>query len=135
MRGAIRIFRLFIPFEKAICATSPIRDMMVPCQNLGCITRSQREKTTMSSCTLFPRPNVFGLAIWFDQSHSKLSVFPVAANISLTKLHFFGAISSRYSSGISATNRLAILLEYVPNVKRSLARVIMSFFFARVMAT
>ena len=109
---------------------------MVPHQNFVWDTLSPSEKFINESPTFFPSQNVLGFVVVYDQSHRREEESSlVSPNISLIKLHFFGVISVLYSSGISVTKRLTILLEYVPKVYRSLALVIMSFFFARVMAT
>jgi len=129
----MRIFRLFIPLENAICATSPVRETIVPTPNFLCSTRSPRENSWISFLTCAQSQKVFSFGCICDQSHARVDS-PEVPRKSVIK-SFLGWCISVYSFGISLIKRLAILLEYVPKLYRSLARVTMSFFFARVIAT
>lgn len=68
----MRILRLFIPFEKAICATSPVRETMVPTPNFLCSTRSPREKSWISFLTCAQSQKVFSFGSLRAQSHSSV---------------------------------------------------------------
>lgn len=59
----MRMLRLFMPFEKAIWATSPVRETMVPTPNFLCSTRSPREKSWISFLTCAQSQKVF--FFWF----------------------------------------------------------------------
>ena len=125
------MLRVRICHIKAICAVSSTKDTIVPIPNFGCRTRSPREKL-LTSLVVFSRfcpglkpkllPDIFPIEV--EDENILLAVI-------LKPFH----LSSLYSSGISAINRETGLALYVPKLYRSFARVIISVFLARVMAT
>ncbi len=60
-----------MPFEKAICATSHMRDTIVPRPNFLCSTRSPREKSAIWLRTCAPSHNVFSFGVICAQSHTR----------------------------------------------------------------
>lgn len=97
-----------MPFENAICATSPVSDTMVPTPNFLCSTRSPSEKIFIFR-TCAPSQSFFSVCGICHQSHSSVDSPEVQRKSVINNL--FGTCISVYSAGISPTNLLAILLE------------------------